>query len=64
MEYKDDMDGPKFEEFLNETCSILKEKYEKIALVMDNASYHTKLVRISNINILIFFVNKLDFGSV
>ena len=40
MSYKDDMDSAKFEKFLRETCSKVKEQYDKIALVMDNASYH------------------------
>ena len=44
MDYKDDMDGEKFETFLRETCAKLKDKYEKSAIIMDNASYHTKLV--------------------
>ena len=44
MSYKDDMDGAKFETFLRETCSKLKQKYDKVALVMDKASYHTILL--------------------
>ena len=40
MDYKDDMDGAKFEQFLDETCAILVQKYDKVAIVMDNASYH------------------------
>ena len=45
MEYKDDMDGPKFEQFIHELAVILKERHgDKIAVVKDNASYHTILV--------------------
>ena len=35
------MDAQHFEIFLHETCSKLTQKYDKVALVMDNASYHT-----------------------
>ena len=45
MNYKDDMDGPKFEAFLREVCRRAIARYgTKVALVMDNASYHTILV--------------------
>ena len=45
MNYKDDMDGPKFEAFLHEVCRRAIARYgTKVALVMDNASYHTVLV--------------------
>ena len=45
MNYKDDMDGPKFEAFLREVCRRAIARYgTKVALVMDNASYHTVLV--------------------
>ena len=48
MIYKDDMDSAKFEKFLHETCQLLREKYgDKVAIVMDNASYHSTLVRYS-----------------
>ena len=43
MDYHQDMDSEKFELFLHETCKRLVEKYDKIALVMDNASYHTTM---------------------
>ena len=46
LDYKDDMDSEKFEEFLHELCQELCEKYDKIAIVMDNASYHTVMVRV------------------
>ena len=46
LDYKDDMDAAKFEEFLHELCQKLKEKYgDKVAIIMDNASYHSVLVR-------------------
>ena len=46
LNYKDDMDARKFEEFLHEICKLLEEKYgKKVAVVMDNASYHSVLVR-------------------
>ena len=46
MNYKENMNAEKFEAFLHETCKLLKEKYgDKVALVMDNASYHTVMVR-------------------
>ena len=46
MNYKQDMDAKLFEKFLHETCRLLREKYgDKVALVMDNASYHTVMVR-------------------
>ena len=46
MNYKENMDAAKFEAFLHETCRLLREKYgDKVALVMDNASYHTVIVR-------------------
>ena len=46
MNYKENMDAAKFEAFLHETCRLLREKYgDKVALVMDNASYHTVMVR-------------------
>ena len=39
------MDSHKFEAFLHDVCKQLKEKYgEKVAVVMDNASYHTVMV--------------------
>ena len=46
MIYKDDMDFKKFEQFLHELCQKLVALYDKIAIIMDNASYHTKYVRI------------------
>ena len=52
LDYKDDMDGAKFEEFLHELCQKLKEKYgDKVAIIMDNASYHSVLVRFQTSNI-------------
>ena len=39
------MDSAKFEEFLHEVCVLLDERYEKSVIVMDNASYHTVMVR-------------------
>ena len=46
MNYKENMNAEKFEAFLHETCRLLREKYgDKVALVMDNASYHTVMVR-------------------
>ena len=40
------MDSKKFEEFLHKVAQKLKEKYgDKVAIVMDNASYHTVMVR-------------------
>ena len=46
MNYKENMNAEKFEAFLHETCKLLREKYgDKVALVMDNASYHTVMVR-------------------
>ena len=50
MNYKENMDAAKFEAFLHETCQLLREKYgDKVALVMDNASYHTVMVRLLHI---------------
>ena len=51
LDYKDDMDAAKFEEFLHELCQKLKEKYgDKVAIIMDNASYHSVLVRFQTSN--------------
>ena len=45
MIYKDDMNAEKFEAFLKEVCEELEKKYgKKVAIVMDNASYHTVMV--------------------
>ena len=43
--YKDDMNGEKFEEFVEDAFIRMNEQYpdRKKALVVDNASYHTKL---------------------
>ena len=50
LNYKDDMDARKFEEFLHDICKLLEKKYgKKVAVVMDNASYHSVLVRKKNI---------------
>ena len=47
MNYKDDMNAEKFEEFLHELFQeLIEQGYEKIAVVMDNASYHTVMVRV------------------
>ena len=35
------MDSHKFEKFLHEACANLKAKYGKVAMLLDNASYHT-----------------------
>ena len=35
------MDAKHFEDFLHETCARLTEQYDKVALIIDNASYHT-----------------------
>ena len=44
------MDARKFEEFLHDICKLLEKKYgKKVAVVMDNASYHSVLVRKKNI---------------
>ena len=49
MIYKDDMNAEKFEAFLKEVCEELEKKYgKKVAIVMDNASYHTVMVSIKN----------------
>ena len=66
MIYKDDMNSAKFEKFLHETCQLLIEKYgDKVAIVMDNASYHSTLVRYSvfiNITYHIFFLTQIWTG--
>ena len=57
------MDSKKFEEFLHKVAQKLKEKYgDKVAIVMDNASYHTVMVRnrlklllVTRIHITYFF---------
>ena len=61
MNYKDDMDGPKFEAFLREVCRRAIARYgTKVALVMDNASYHTILV-CTYLLIVIFLFKNLYF---
>ena len=51
MIYKDDMNAEKFEAFLKEVCKELEEKYgKKVAIVMDNASYHTVMVSKNKLN--------------
>ena len=57
------MGSKKFEEFLHKVAQKLKEKYgDKVAIVMDNASYHTVMVRnllklllVTRIHITYFF---------
>ena len=46
MDYKNDMNSDKFIAFLRETLERLTESHEKVAIVMDNASYHSVLVGI------------------
>ena len=49
MNYKDDMNAEKFEAFLHELFQeLIEQGYEKIAVVMDNASYHTVMVRVKS----------------
>ena len=43
MDYHNDMDSHKFEQFLHDTCKILTEKYDKIAIVLGNANYHNTM---------------------
>ena len=44
MEYKENMDGAKFEKFLKNVCAKVKRRHTKVAAIMDNASYHNVLV--------------------
>lgn len=50
MEYKDDlkntMNAQKWEKFLHKTLKKVKKRHKKVAVIMDNASYHTKYVRL------------------
>ena len=66
MNYKQDMDAKLFEKFLHETCRLLREKYgDKVALVMDNASYHTVMVRYTYIfyNLTILLLSHIIFQT-